>query len=467
MSLAPLRRAAAEREASGMRRRLRPRPADDDVLDLASNDYLGLARDQRVTSAAADAALRWGAGATGSRLVTGSTELHAELERDLADFVGAPAGLVFSSGYLANLGAVTALAGPGASWCPTRSTTPRWSTPAGWPGPRSWSRRTATSRRWRRHWPGVRRNAPSSSPTRCSRSTATWRPVAELHATARAHGALLVVDEAHSLGVVGEEGRGACHQAGIAGQDDVVVTATLSKSLGAQGGAVLGNELVVEHLVNTARSFIFDTALAPAAAGAAGAALAVLRAEPGLAGAVRARARSLAADLGAAGLPVTHPDGAVVSVLVGEPGRAADAAAAPPGRGPAGRLLPPAVGARRRLAAAPDRSRRPRRPRRRAGRRRGRAGPQPLSRVRMVRSATDSVARSKVSEAMISPRVAWARATPSSLACSQSAIRWLGELGRRGRREDVRRQPGQRGVEVVAQRRAAPAPSTGRRGAAR
>jgi len=109
--LEALRRAAAERAAAGMRRVLRPRTADDELLDLASNDYLGLARDPRVASAAAAAAAAWGAGSTGSRLVTGSTSLHAELESALATFVGTPAGLVFSSGYLANLGAVTALAG--------------------------------------------------------------------------------------------------------------------------------------------------------------------------------------------------------------------------------------------------------------------------------------------------------------------------------------------------------------------
>ena len=85
------------------------------VIDLASNDYLGLARDPRITGAAAAAAVRWGAGSTGSRLVTGSTDLHATLEADLAAFLGAAAGLVFSSGYLANIGVVTALSGPGAT----------------------------------------------------------------------------------------------------------------------------------------------------------------------------------------------------------------------------------------------------------------------------------------------------------------------------------------------------------------
>ncbi|HET6860556.1 MAG TPA: aminotransferase class I/II-fold pyridoxal phosphate-dependent enzyme, partial [Streptomyces sp.] len=101
------------RAAAGLVRTLRPRPAESALLDLASNDYLGLTHRPEVTSAAAEAAHRWGAGATGSRLVTGSTELHAELERELAAFCGFEAALVLSSGYAANLAALTALGGHG------------------------------------------------------------------------------------------------------------------------------------------------------------------------------------------------------------------------------------------------------------------------------------------------------------------------------------------------------------------
>ena len=103
---------ADRRRADGLRRELRPRAAQDALLDLAGNDYLGLSTDPRVLEGAV-AALAWGAGSTGSRLVTGTTALHAELEAELAAFLGAHAALVFSSGYLANLGVVTALSGPG------------------------------------------------------------------------------------------------------------------------------------------------------------------------------------------------------------------------------------------------------------------------------------------------------------------------------------------------------------------
>ena len=89
---------------------LRPRPADDDLIDVAGNDYLGLSRDPAVIAAAAEAARVWGAGAGASRLVTGTLELHQQLERDLADYLGQPAALVFSTGYHANLAVVSALA---------------------------------------------------------------------------------------------------------------------------------------------------------------------------------------------------------------------------------------------------------------------------------------------------------------------------------------------------------------------
>ena len=326
-ALEPLRQAAAARTAAGLHRELRPRAADDDLLDLASNDYLGLARDPRVTGAAAEAALRWGAGSTGSRLVTGSTDLHTRLEADLADFVGARAGLVFSSGYLANLGAVTALAGTGSLVVSDAQN----------------HASLVDACRLARGDVVVTAHRDVAAVDRALADRRTEQavvvtdavfsvdgdlaPLADLHRAARRHRALLVVDEAHGLGVVGPEGRGAAAAAGIAGEPDVVLTLTLSKSLGSQGGAVLADPVVIEHLVNTARAFIFDTGLAPSSAAAASAALAVLRSEPGLTADVRARARDLAAALAAAGLPVTEPTGAVVSVLVGDPGRAFDAAA--------------------------------------------------------------------------------------------------------------------------------------------
>ena len=103
-----------QRRVAGLRRSLRSRSAVACEVDLASNDYLGLSQHPEVIEGGVRALRTWGAGSTGSRLVTGNTELHEEFEAALADFVGASAGLVFSSGYTANLGAVVSLSGPGA-----------------------------------------------------------------------------------------------------------------------------------------------------------------------------------------------------------------------------------------------------------------------------------------------------------------------------------------------------------------
>ena len=316
---AHLRDLAGVREAAGLRRVLHSRgAADGDLIDLASNDYLGLARDKRVVDAAVEATQRWGAGSTGSRLVTGTTELHTALERELASFTGAGAALVFSSGYLANLGAVTALTGGD---CTVVSDAGNHASIV---DACRLSRATVVVTPHRDVGAVEAALARRTTDLALVVTDAVFSvdgelaPLAPLHAVARRHGALLIVDEAHALGVVGAEGRGGAYAAGIAGQPDVVLTVTLSKAFGAQGGAVLGHADVIDHLVNTARQFIFDTALAPSSAGAALGALRVLRAEPGLAAAVRRRAVELAAAAATTGREVSSPDAAVVSVLVGD-----------------------------------------------------------------------------------------------------------------------------------------------------
>jgi 8-amino-7-oxononanoate synthase len=144
-------------------------------------------------------------------------------------------------------------------------------------------------------------------------------PLAELHQVARAHSALLVIDEAHSLGVLGPGGRGAVCAAGLAGEPDVIRTVTLSKSLAAQGGAVLGSDEVVQTLIDIGRSFIFDTGLAPPCAGAALAALEIIQAEPDLGGRTRAHAMRIAEIAGGLGLRASRPAAGVVSVILGSP----------------------------------------------------------------------------------------------------------------------------------------------------
>ncbi|MEU2440397.1 8-amino-7-oxononanoate synthase [Streptomyces rubradiris] len=312
---------AEARRRAGLVRVLRPRPADSPLLDLASNDYLGLSRHPEVTEGAAAAARRWGGGSTGSRLVTGSTELHAELERALAAFCGFEAALVFSSGYAANLAAVTAL-GPHGSLIVSdagnhASLIDGCRLARGETQVVSHADPEAVRKAL-----GTRRGAAIVVSDTVFSVDGDRAPLTELAAACREYGAGLVVDDAHGLGVLGDGGRGAPYAAGLAGAGDVVVTATLSKSLGSQGGVVLGPARVIEHLVNAARTFIFDTGLAPAAAGAALAALRLLEREPERAARAREVAAELHARLTAAGLEAVRPDAAVVSVRAPSPERA-------------------------------------------------------------------------------------------------------------------------------------------------
>ncbi|MCL9761223.1 8-amino-7-oxononanoate synthase [Frankia sp. AiPa1] len=367
---------ARARRAAGLRRELHPRTADAQPLgeeelsggarasggaqwdgvarvDLAGNDYLGIGRHPALVEGSVRAVRLWGAGSTGSRLVSGSTTLHDELEEALAAHLGFEAALVFSSGYTANLGCLTALAGPGdliisdALNHASIVDACRLSRAQVVITPHADVTAVATAL----HAGGWRRALVVTESVFSADGDAA--PLTALHAVARAHGALLVVDEAHGLGVVGPGGRGALHAAGLAGAPDVVATATLSKALGGLGGAVLGPAALRDHLIDTARTFIFDTGLAPANVGAALAGLTHLRAHPELAARVRAHASHLAELTGA-----PPPAGAVVSVVLGEPEVALAAAAVCRAHGVAvGCFRPPTVPAgtsRLRLAARAD-----------------------------------------------------------------------------------------------------------------
>ncbi|WP_039797213.1 8-amino-7-oxononanoate synthase, partial [Nocardia araoensis] len=330
---------ASARVAAGLRRELRPRAPQAPSIDLASNDYLGLVRHPEVIEGAVEAVRRWGAGSTGSRLVTGTTTEHEMLETELAEFVGAEAGLVFASGYAANLGAVTALAGRGSLVV----------SDAGSHASLVDACRLSRARveiAPHRDVAAVGRLLSARTEERALVLTDSvfsadgdLAPLTELHRVTRANGAVLVVDEAHGIGVRGAGGRGLVHESGLAGAPDLVLTATLSKSLAAQGGVVLGSARVRAHLIDAARTFIFDTGLAPAAVGAARAALRVLRERPELAERVLARAADIARIAG-----VPAPPSAVVSVVLGPAQVAFDAAQACRARGlDVGCFRPPTV----------------------------------------------------------------------------------------------------------------------------
>lgn len=304
--------AAAElRDASGLMRTANADQLDGVRIDLAGNDYLGLRRHPSVLAAARTALDEAGAGAGASRLVTGTHAVHTALERELAAHMGHESALVFSTGYHANLSAMTVL-GTG----DTLIVSDAHNHASLIDGMRLAKARVVVT-------PHLDVDAVRDALTQRVEKRAVIvvesifsvlgdaAPLRDLLDLAVAHDALLVVDEAHGLGVIGERGEGLAAHLGFLdgpGADRVIVTVTLSKSLASQGGAVLGPAALREHLLNTARPFIFDTGLAPAAAGAALGALRHLVAHPELS----ARTRSVAAEL-ADILDVEPSAGAVLS----------------------------------------------------------------------------------------------------------------------------------------------------------
>lgn len=320
---APWLAGIAERtRAAGLHRDPVVRQSDVAEFNLASNDYLGLSTHPDVVAGAHAALDQWGAGATASRLVAGTTAAHIDFENDIADFLGFEAALAFSSGYLANVGAITALVGRG-----DLIVSDTGAHASLIDGCRLSRARVVVVPRG--DVDAVRRALAERTEERALVVTDSiysidgiCAPLDELYGAAVDHDAILLADEAHALGVRGPGGRGVAAELGLSGAPGLVVTTVASKSLGAQGGLVLGTSLLREHLIDHARTFIFDTGLNPAAVGAAHAALRLLRADPDMPVRLRAGVRRLAQACGG-----EVPDAAVVSLIVGDPTAAVEAAA--------------------------------------------------------------------------------------------------------------------------------------------
>jgi 8-amino-7-oxononanoate synthase len=297
-------------------------------LLLASNNYLGLANDPRVVAGARAALEAYGAGAGASRLVTGSLDLHRRLEERIAALKGCEDALVFPTGFQANVGTIPALVGP-----EDLILSDELNHASIIDGARLSRARVV---RYRHADPQALEDAIRSAGRARRRLIVTdtvfsmdgdLAPLAEILAIAERHGCMLMVDEAHATGVLGPNGAGALEAAGLEGRVDVVM-GTLSKALGSQGGYVAGSRALCDWLRTRARGFVFTTALAPAAAGAALAALDLVRDEPWRRERVRALVGRLVAGLEELGYTVLPTSSAVVGVLIGEAGAALAAAAA-------------------------------------------------------------------------------------------------------------------------------------------
>ena len=295
------------------------------VLLLCSNNYLGLADHPRVREAAAEAAMRYGAGAGASRLISGNMTIHRRLEEQLAAFKGAEACLLFGSGYLANSGVVSALARDGdvifsdalnhasiIDGCRlSRAET------------FVYDHCDADHLEW-----GLRQAAGRGSlivTDGVFSMDGDVAPLERIVELAQRYDARVMVDEAHGTGTIGPDGRGAVAAAGLEHEVDVVV-GTLGKALGSYGAYVLCDTTMAKYLINAARTLIFSTALSPPAVSAAMAALELLREQPRRVEKLQRNARVLREALRAEGLPATEDETPIVPLIVGEAGPALAAA---------------------------------------------------------------------------------------------------------------------------------------------
>lgn len=320
--LAWLKKREELRRAAGLERRLRVRrdPAGPVLVDFASNDYLGLARDPRLVEAAHAAALEHGWGAGASPLVSGWTGAHEELAKSLARFEHAEAVALFPTGYAANLGVIAALVGRGDVVYGDRlnhSCLVQGVRMAG-ASLRVYPHGDAASLRRTLERDGGRFRRRLIATDGVFSMDGDLAPLVELCELADAFDAMLLVDEAHGTGVFGADGRGAAAELGVEDRVHIRV-GTLSKSLGSVGGFVAGSRRLVDHLVNEAPTLLFSTAMPPPVAAAAHRALEISLAEPWRRGRVHDLGRRVREELRGQGWQVPESTGPIVPVIVGDP----------------------------------------------------------------------------------------------------------------------------------------------------
>ena len=327
MAFEALQRELEELESLGLRRRLRRVEAVEGgriridgrwLIHLASNNYLGLTQHPRVVAAAREALDRWGAGSGSARLIAGNFPAHEALEQELARFKQAEDCLLFSTGYMAGLGIITALAGPGDLVIGDRLNHACLVDACRLSG--------AAFRLYAHGDVGRLEEALGQRRGRYRRVLIVTEglfsmdgdipPLPEIAEIARRHEAWLLLDDAHATGVLGETGRGSLEHFGMR-PEGVLQMGTLSKALGSLGGYLAGPRAAVELLRNRARSFIYTTGLPPACAAAALEGLRVLRDEPQWRRQLWENARHWAGGLRQMGLDLISDSSPIVQVRVG------------------------------------------------------------------------------------------------------------------------------------------------------
>jgi 8-amino-7-oxononanoate synthase len=287
------------------------------VLLLCSNNYLGLADHPRVREAAAEAAMRYGAGSGASRLVSGNMTIHRRLEAQLAEFKGYDACVLFGSGYLANAGVIAALAREG-----DVVFSDALNHASIVDGCRLARAETFVYRHLDvDHLEWGLRQAEGRGALIVTDAVFSMdgdvAPLLDIAEVAQRYDARVMVDEAHGTGVLGPGGCGAVAEEGLEGEVDLIV-GTLGKALGSYGAYVCCDVQMARYLVNTARTLIFSTALPPPAVAAAMAALDLLREQPRRIEKLRRNGAVLRAALLQAGMGVPDEDTPIVPLIVGE-----------------------------------------------------------------------------------------------------------------------------------------------------
>lgn len=291
------------------------------LVDFGSNDYLGLARHPRLIEALTQAA-PLGLGARASHLLGGHHEAHAALEAELADWLGAPRVLLFSTGYMAATGALSALLGRHDLCLQDRLNHACLIDGARLAGAnlqRYAHAEMDAAEQLLRGQPQRRALLVSDSVFSMDGDLA---PLPALAALARRHGAWLMVDEAHGLGVLGPQGRGACAAAGLSHADVPVWMGTFGKALGGVGACIAGSDLLIDTLINRARSFVYTTAMPPALAQALLHAVRMARAADAERQQLADRIEQLRSGTEALGLPLLPSTTPIQPLIVGDNARA-------------------------------------------------------------------------------------------------------------------------------------------------
>ena len=315
-----------------------------DVVLLGSNNYLGLSTHPKVIDAAIEATQTFGTGASGSRLISGNSELYTTLEANLAKTKHTEAALVFSSGYAANTSTIPVLASEDDLIL---------SDALNHASIIDGCRLSRATKKIYRHCDIAHLKTLLSESTAFRRRLIVTdgvfsmdgdiAPLPDIYEVATHYDAMLLVDDAHGFGVLGKDGGGTVAHFGLEGTD-IIRMGTLSKAVGALGGYIAGSRVLVELLINKARGFIFTTGLPPATLAAANAALDVIRSSPELRQRLFSHAKSLKAALTDLGYTLLPSETQILPVVVGSPQQAtsiADALLAEGVFAPA--IRPPAV----------------------------------------------------------------------------------------------------------------------------